>query len=288
MKTRQVIVRSSAALAAMLMAQAAAQAQQMGRIVVANDEWTLGPPGFQQPSDGTAFAVNIASWFTGGQPGSFFAWNHYSLNDGELANAMTAAGHTWTVGSTGSVTLPFLQQYDGVFLCAVSVPNGVLIEYVEQGGSVYVAAGSGAWIGPGWEASAWNTFLGHFGLQFHDVWNTASQTHLPVSESHPIFAGVDHLWHDVGQGVFDVQPQNPANRVFLPVPGAPEQGHYAVFDSSPCDADCNGSGSLSVADFTCFQARFVAGDPYADCNLSGTLTVSDFTCYQAKFVAGCP
>ncbi len=54
-----------------------------------------------------------------------------------------------------------------------------------------------------------------------------------------------------------------------------------------CYPDCNKSGSLTIADFTCFQARFVAGDPYADCNQSGTLTVADFTCFQAAFVAGC-
>ncbi len=55
-----------------------------------------------------------------------------------------------------------------------------------------------------------------------------------------------------------------------------------------CYPDCNASGSLTVADFTCFQARFVAGDPYADCNASGSLTIADFTCFQALFVAGCP
>ncbi len=55
-----------------------------------------------------------------------------------------------------------------------------------------------------------------------------------------------------------------------------------------CYADCNGSGGLSVADFTCFQARFVGGDPYADCNQSGTLSIADFICYQAAYVAGCP
>ncbi len=55
-----------------------------------------------------------------------------------------------------------------------------------------------------------------------------------------------------------------------------------------CYPDCNTSGSLTVSDFTCFQAAFVAGDPYADCNQSGTLTVSDFTCFQGAFVAGCP
>ncbi len=55
-----------------------------------------------------------------------------------------------------------------------------------------------------------------------------------------------------------------------------------------CYPDCNESGTLTVADFTCFQAKFVAGDPYADCNATGTLTIADFTCFQAKFVTGCP
>ncbi len=55
-----------------------------------------------------------------------------------------------------------------------------------------------------------------------------------------------------------------------------------------CYADCNGVGGLTVADFACFQTRFVAGDPYADCNGVGGLTVADFACFQTKFVAGCP
>ncbi len=57
---------------------------------------------------------------------------------------------------------------------------------------------------------------------------------------------------------------------------------------NPCYADCSGDGNLTVADFTCFQTRFIAGDPYADCDTSGTLTVADFTCFQTAFVAGCP
>ncbi len=57
---------------------------------------------------------------------------------------------------------------------------------------------------------------------------------------------------------------------------------------APCYPDCNNSGNLTIADFTCFQAEFVAGNPYADCNNSGNLTIADFTCFQAAFVAGCP
>ncbi|MFM9997197.1 MAG: M14 family zinc carboxypeptidase [Phycisphaerales bacterium] len=55
-----------------------------------------------------------------------------------------------------------------------------------------------------------------------------------------------------------------------------------------CYADCNNSGSLTVADFGCFQGKYVLGDLYADCNASGTLTVADFGCFQGKYVLGCP
>ncbi len=57
---------------------------------------------------------------------------------------------------------------------------------------------------------------------------------------------------------------------------------------APCYPDCNSDGVLTVADFGCFQTKFVAGDPYADCNGDGVRTVADFGCFQTKFVAGCP
>ncbi len=55
-----------------------------------------------------------------------------------------------------------------------------------------------------------------------------------------------------------------------------------------CYPDCNHDGALSIADFGCFQSKFVAADPYADCNQSGTFTIADFGCFQSKFAAGCP
>ncbi len=60
-----------------------------------------------------------------------------------------------------------------------------------------------------------------------------------------------------------------------------------VIESS-CYPDCNGVGGLTIADFGCFQTKFVAGDPYADCNGVGGLTIADFGCFQTAFVAGCP
>jgi hypothetical protein len=52
-----------------------------------------------------------------------------------------------------------------------------------------------------------------------------------------------------------------------------------------CYANCDGSTTppvLNVADFSCFLARFAAGDPYANCN------VADFTCFLTAFAQGCP
>ncbi|MFM9996844.1 MAG: M12 family metallopeptidase [Phycisphaerales bacterium] len=57
---------------------------------------------------------------------------------------------------------------------------------------------------------------------------------------------------------------------------------------SSCYPDCNESGTLTVADFGCFQGKYVLGDLYADCNASGTLSVADFGCFQGKYAVGCP
>ncbi len=58
---------------------------------------------------------------------------------------------------------------------------------------------------------------------------------------------------------------------------------------SSCYPDCNNTGSLTIADFICFQGAFVAGNmAYADCNNTGSLTIADFICFQGAFVAGCP
>ncbi|MFM9996206.1 MAG: hypothetical protein ACKVU4_10435 [Phycisphaerales bacterium] len=58
--------------------------------------------------------------------------------------------------------------------------------------------------------------------------------------------------------------------------------------SKACYPDCNASGTLTVADFGCFQGKYVLGDMYADCNASGTLSVADFGCFQGSYVLGCP
>jgi hypothetical protein len=64
--------------------------------------------------------------------------------------------------------------------------------------------------------------------------------------------------------------------------------NWSTCQPTTCYPDCNEDGALTVADFGCFQTRFVAADPYADCNGDSALTVADFGCFQTQFVAGCP
>ncbi len=70
--------------------------------------------------------------------------------------------------------------------------------------------------------------------------------------------------------------------------GGVRSDHVAEWRSCSCYADCNGSGAMTVADFGCFQTKFVAADPWADCNADSALSIADFGCFQTKFVAGCP
>ncbi len=54
-----------------------------------------------------------------------------------------------------------------------------------------------------------------------------------------------------------------------------------------CYPDCDGSGSLNIDDFICFQTFFAIGDPYADCDGSGGLNIDDFICFQTFYAIGC-
>lgn len=58
-------------------------------------------------------------------------------------------------------------------------------------------------------------------------------------------------------------------------------------DGAVCYADCNGDCVTTIADFGCFQNRWVLRDPYADCNADGQFTVGDFGCFQNAYVL-CP
>ena len=211
-------------LCAFLMA--GVQTASAGKIVLANDEWTLSDSGFFGPNDPAKFATNVASWFTGGSGGEFLAYSsNFGLSGSGLKNAMESAGYGWTVSMAESFTLATLQQYDGVFLAGNILPNNVLIDYVNGGGNVYLAGGTG-WYGAQAEAAQWNTFLNAFGLGFGNFYNGVGGN-IAINNSHPIFSGVDSLYQDNGNDALDIVVSDPNAQVLVSQNG---RGLYAIYD----------------------------------------------------------
>lgn len=54
-----------------------------------------------------------------------------------------------------------------------------------------------------------------------------------------------------------------------------------------CYADCDGSGTLGIDDFICYQTIYSLNDPQADCDDNGTLSIDDFICFQTFYALGC-
>ncbi len=96
--------------------------------------------------------------------------------------------------------------------------------------------------------------------------------------------------HD--SGLVPVNPQHPFPQIgaFLETDVFGCRQNIVTLLAGPdgCYADCNADMALTVADFGCFQTRFVQQDPYADCNGDSLRTIADFACFQTAFVAGCP
>lgn len=180
---------------------------QAGRIVVANDDYTLSNTGFSDPNDPGAFALNVASWFPQVTPGSkdFLAYsNNIGLTQSSLSDVMTGAGYTWTVGTNPSY-LNNLSNYDAVFLGGYAADNNILADYVRNGGNVYLLGGTGKFGGAIGEANAWNPFLSQFGLGFevegYNGVGSVGDRSIAISSEHPIFSGVDHLYNYNGSDV---------------------------------------------------------------------------------------
>ncbi|MBE9233459.1 hypothetical protein IQ231_17735, partial [Cuspidothrix issatschenkoi LEGE 03284] len=183
-----------------------------GKIVVNSDEWTLSDAGFQRSPDAAKFAINVAKYFVGEGKGKFHALsNNFGLVQSSLEQTMTQAGHTWTKGTNITIDLPTLSKYDGIFLAGDVVDNQVLIQYVKNGGKVYLAAGTGAG-GPQQEADSWNKFLGEFGLKFAATYNGVGGN-LSPNQSHPLFVGVKSLYFHSGNSITDLKPESPLNEI---------------------------------------------------------------------------
>lgn len=198
-----------------------------GKIVIANDEWTFNNIGFANPNDPGQFAQNVTSWFTGGGSGNFLAYSsNHGLIGTNLANAITGAGHAWTVSMAVTFDLPTLLTYDGVFLAGNAADTTVLIDYVNAGGNVYIAGGTSIG-GSVSEAARWNPFLNTFNLAFNTNYNGIAGS-MTINSTHVIMSNVDHLYQNNGADTLEVIPGSPYTEVIADYNG---HGLYAVYDS---------------------------------------------------------
>ncbi len=204
-----------------------------GKILLANDEWTFTQTGFSQPIiDPGIFATNVGSWFTGGSAGNFLAYStNFGLTGSALQSAMTSAGHNWTVSTGINFDLATLLTYDGIFLAGDAADNAVLLDYVNAGGNVYLAGGTGWGGGSVAEANRWNSFLNSFGLGFGSSYNGVGGN-IAIDSTHALFSGVDHLYQNNGNDALDINLFNPNAQLLVSYNG---HGLYAVYDDTSVD-----------------------------------------------------
>jgi hypothetical protein len=201
-----------------------------GRIVVNHDEWTVSNSGYANAGAANVdrFAKNLAAFLAGGGTGAILiASSNFGLTDALHLGSLGA--WTVTVNSAATLDAATLSGFDAVYLAgAASYPTApevtALINYVNGGGGVYIAAGTGD-LGAVGEAGAWSSFLGPFGLQLDTVYNGIGGTiaSTGASYAHPIFAGVAQLFYSNGQTVFDTLPLDPAQELYGP-------GYFGIYD----------------------------------------------------------
>jgi hypothetical protein len=211
------------------------ESNRKGKILVTNDEWQVSDTGFQNSAAAGIFAQNIAEWLgTCGtrKNGKFHAYSsNFSLSEPSLAAALSQKGHTWTSGIANfAVTLENLKNYDWIFL-AGPIPTfdaNVFIEYVEQGGGLYIAGGTGNFSSASAEANHWNSIINHFGISYTGSYNGIRAV-VPTVSDHQIFANVPGLYQNNGNTVFLTASATQKSRILIQYNN---QGMYAIFDDA--------------------------------------------------------
>lgn len=219
-----------------------------GKIVVNHDEWTLSGTGFsQQPVDAARFAQNLANWFAEDGSGSFLIYStNFGLAQAPFINTLTAAGHSVTISTGVPFTVATLMAYDAVFLAGDPASNTVLTDYVNAGGGVYIALGTG-W---GGEQTMWSNFLANFGLAYGWPYNGIGGN-LPSGAPHPVLTGVQNLYYNNGNTLSLTPSAGPETQILLTHNGS---GLMAVYEAA-CDPTLTWAAPLDAS-----PASLPAGD----------------------------
>jgi hypothetical protein len=271
------IRRLSVAFVLLALAILQFRADGAGRIVVANDDWTLSDRGWSTES--ARFSTNIAAWFTHGSTGRFLGYLADPSHSFQmLGSTITNAGHTWVLDTSTPLTVTNLLTFDGVFLGVWPViSNSLLIEYVHAGGNVYVYGG-----GYMDEADKWNVFLSAFGLSFTNIgtccWGGVMTA--ITNTTHPIFSGVSALFQDIGTAIVDTTPGDPRSQVVMSSDAG--SGLYAVWDGEAGLLLPRLEIRVSQVEL-CWQT---ATNTWYQLQFRSTLTTNQWTALTGGWVAG--
>lgn len=194
--------RRAALIAAISLTLGSAHA---GKIVVNHDEWTFSSAGYAAAgaADTGLFAENVLDFLSDGAGTDVLVYSDNTLLTGtEFDTSASAAGYSVTKTTGLTFDLATLSTYQvivlgGYYLNAAEVAD--LITYVNQGGGVYLAGGSGL-TGPAAEATAWNPFLNAFGFSFAPVYNGINGTPA-VNQTHAIESGVGQIYYNSGNTI---------------------------------------------------------------------------------------
>jgi hypothetical protein len=166
------------------------------KIVVNCDEWAISDTGYVK-GDGRKFAENIINYFIKEGSGKFLAYTSDKAYENSFINQVKAMGHTIEKRTDIELTLDVLKEYDVVFLAAPQIPdNDLLIQYVLEGGNVYLSGATGN----SNEFKGWNTFLNRFGLNYQEYYNGVHDV-LDISGTHELLEGVQKLYFYNGQTI---------------------------------------------------------------------------------------
>jgi hypothetical protein len=225
-------VRATAALVALLLAVPStshADPTQLGRVGVAHDVNTLSTSmaGAQE----ARFATNVARFLTANRPTKnlllFLAGTDGARDYATIVQqALRDSGYTVTVTQDYATAYA---GYDAVFVglknaTFTGLDNAALVDYVLAGGGVYLFGGVD--MNAAGEAAVWATFLGTWGLSFGSPYN--GYYSVPITETHPIFAGVTTLKCGLGSPIRAGTLAPNANIIQTTAQG----GVYAVVEAS--------------------------------------------------------
>lgn len=259
-----------------------------GRIVVVSDEYPLNTArAYNAPNDAAVFATNVAAWFTSGGSGRFLVYStHGAVANAQLRGAMEAAGHEWVVNSTADLSLANLLTFDGVFTAGRAIDTTAFANYINAGGNLYIAAGTGAG-GAAGEAAYYNPILEPRGLQLAGPYTTVSLD-VPISGSSPLLAGVDHLYAWGANQLSDTTPNDPRSTIIFSH-DALKIGVYDGDCSLVGDVDCD--CDVDISDLSTLLANFGtlggATREQGDMNGDGNVDLGDLAALLARFGTTC-